>query len=550
MLKLAKFCGQLWGIVTIFLLAACGTPTEPISDLSGNISLSKGTCPIIHCNTYQTDALPLKGPEAPSQQLNQDTIDHLWSSPIAGGILDYTYPDGTKVFWVSQVDRIMKLRLNKNNKLEKIAELALEPKDFPRFSPEDMQQTVAQLDKEKTGSKAYDELADKWNGYQIEGLRAYYAMVNNQGILYVGNRDSVIAYGDKEPGKANSAIVKKGQYGFKKLKLQLGIKMPLVIMIGMNTTPDGHIISVTIDGTVIAIKPDLSEGYYYNLPGEQIWNSLAIDDDSGLYIAGNKKLHKLIWTGRGFSDKPEDGAWVEPYAIGKLDESLRAERGSGTTPALMGSQQDDDRLVVVADAEDVNNLIFYWRDIIPTDWKQLPNTSSRRIAGILPVDFGDKTMTNSYSENSATIFDYGAVLANNQVKTNEAMMLDVQLKMKDPARTPYGVQKFQWNSKKQQLEIAWIRTDVSSPNSTPVVAMNNRQLHVVGLLDGKWVLQTLDWDTGETRAIYTMGESERYNPIMLALQILPNGDPIFATFAGIMHLKLGQIQKDRSSPED
>jgi len=53
-------------------------------------------------------------------------------------------------------------------------------------------------------------------------------------------------------------------------------------------------------------------------------------------------------------------------------------------------------------------------------------------------------------------------------------------------------------------------------------------------------MQTLDWDTGKTRAVYTLGESERYNPIMLALQVLPNGDPIFAAFGGVIHLRLGE----------
>ncbi|MCP4035428.1 MAG: hypothetical protein GY733_00705, partial [bacterium] len=162
-----------------------------------------------------------------------------------------------------------------------------------------------------------------------------------------------------------------------------------------------------------------------------------------------------------------------------------------------------------------------------------------RIAGILPVDFGDAELDNSYSENSATIFEYGAVLANNQVKTNEAMRMPVQLKMKDPARTPYGLQKFQWDPQSRRFEVAWTRPDVSSPNSTPVVAMKNRQLQVVGLKNGAWVMETIDWDSGETRAVYRLGESERFNPIMLALQILPNGDPIYASFAGIIHLKLG-----------
>ncbi|MBT4520188.1 MAG: hypothetical protein HOC23_09300, partial [Halieaceae bacterium] len=439
-------------IYCLFQMTACSKAIEPIDlDMGDKVTLSDGNCPIIHCNSYQSDALPLKGPEKPSQKLDVQTIDHLWSSPIAGGILDHTYQDGTTVFWVSQVDRIMKLRLNQNNRLEKITEMALTPKDFPRFEPEVIQSVVRALDDATVGSEHHSLLAGEWKGYQIEGLRAYYAMVNNHGILYVGNRDSVIAYGDEEPGNPNSRIVKVGQYGFQKSELQLGLTMPTVIMIGMNVTPDGYIITVTIDGTVVAIAPDLSTATYYPLQGEQIWNSVAVDDHGAIYVAGTKRLHKLIWKNKGFSDKAEDGAWVEPYSIGSLDAELRAERGSGTTPALMGSSSDSDRFVVIADAENVNNIVFYWRDKIPRDWKQLPGARSRRVAGILPVDFGDNSLTNSYSENSATIFEYGAVLGNNQVKTNEPMTMDVQLKMKDPARTPYGIQKFQWNSDQSRL---------------------------------------------------------------------------------------------------
>ncbi len=524
----------------IAVLASCER-SEPIRiPLPDVVGLSPGICPIIHCNPRQTDALPVKGPEAPSQQIGGATLDHLWSSPIAGGILDTPYADGRRIFWVPQVDRIMKLELDENQDFTIVAELPLEPESFPRRSPDEMRDIVAQLDSAEVGTDAYDALAQEWMDYQLEGLRAYYALVNDQGILYVGNRSAIIAYSDAEPGDPESGIVPVGRFVFDKLKLQLSLKMPLVIMIGINLTPDGHLIAVTIDGTVIAIAPDLSEGHYYNLEGQQIWNSIAIDDDGGIYVAGTRRMHKLIWTGKGFSDREADGAWSLDYEIGELDATLRAERGTGTTPALMGDEGDRDQFVIVADAADVNKLMFLWRDDIPEDWVQLPGTSSRRIAGVLPVDFGDPNLVNSYSENSATIFEYGAVLGNNQVKTNEAMRMPVQLKMKDPARTPSGVQKFQWNVERRELEVAWTRADVSSPNSTPVVAMENRQLHVVGLKDGTWVMETLDWDTGATRAIYTLGKSERFNPIMLALQILPNGDPVFASFAGIIHLKLGE----------
>ena len=70
----------------IFLLVACSQPTEPIDmEMGDDVRLSKGICPIIHCNTYQTDALPVRGPQAPTQTLDDKVIDHLWSSPIAGG---------------------------------------------------------------------------------------------------------------------------------------------------------------------------------------------------------------------------------------------------------------------------------------------------------------------------------------------------------------------------------------------------------------------------------------------------------------------------------
>ena len=252
----------------VLTLSGCGEDNKIItSEMSISAGLSKGICPLIHCDTQQSDTFDVVGPISPSKILSKKDIDLLWSSPIAGGVLDYIYPDGQRVFWVPQVDRIMKLRLNSDNTLEKIAEMPLQPNDYPRFSPEDMQEKIYQLDDAQLNSEKYDELVDFWDGYQTEGLRAYYAMVNNAGILYVSNRNGVVAYTDSEPGNPASGITKVGQYTFAKLKLQLGLKMPMVILIGMNMTPDGHIIAVTIDGTIIGIKPDLSDAYYHNLKG-------------------------------------------------------------------------------------------------------------------------------------------------------------------------------------------------------------------------------------------------------------------------------------------
>ncbi len=169
LLFLVPLCLVLLPALLAAIAATIGCErSQPISlPLPEVVRLSTGTCPIIHCNTWQTDALPLKGPEAPSQQIDAETLDHLWSSPIAGGILDYTYADGRRIFWVPQVDRIMKLERAENGNLAKVAELPLEPKKFPRRSPEDMQAIVEELDATPLGSGEYDALAQEWMDYQL-----------------------------------------------------------------------------------------------------------------------------------------------------------------------------------------------------------------------------------------------------------------------------------------------------------------------------------------------------------------------------------------------
>ena len=42
-------------------------------------------------------------------------------------------------------------------------------------------------------------------------------------------------------------------------------------------------------------------------------NSIAVDENNGMYIASNKLMRKLVWTKeKAISDKEEDGAWATP----------------------------------------------------------------------------------------------------------------------------------------------------------------------------------------------------------------------------------------------
>jgi hypothetical protein len=244
--------------------------------------------------------------------------------------------------------------------------------------------------------------------------------------------------------------------------------------------------------------------------------------------------------GQGFSTRAEDGAWSEPYEVGELDATLRGARGSGTTPTLMGLESDRDQFVLIADAANVNNLVLYWRDAIPEDWEKLEGTPSLRIAGRAPVDFGRSDLTDSYSENSPVALGYGTAIANNRPSNGMALHLDNQLWLNHPNVVPMGVQKFVWDPDERRFGTAWVRAELSLPSSTPLIAAHSRELLGVTVHDGVWSLESLDWDTGATRALYTLGASQRFNPIQLSMQILGNGDPIYSTFGGVLHIAVGR----------
>ena len=530
----------LAAFVSAALFACSGTPEgeTPAFDAPApkNPMLSNGLCALVHCDPYQTDAFAVRGPTLPSRTLGDAEIDLLWGSPISAGVLDVSYPDGTTVFWVPKVDRIWKLGLDAELRLIVLAELLLPPGKYPAHSAEFMRRWTAELDRLPLASDAYREKAAYWRDYQLEALHAYYAVVDRDGVLYVGGRDRLVAYGDAEPGNPHSEVVKRGELVFDPAQMNGGPP----VLIGLSATWDGTLIAVSLDGTVIAVDRALSRAVYHRIPGERFWNSIAVDEQGGVYAVSDERLHKLVWTGQAFSTRAEDGAWSEPYEVGANDAALRGSRGSGTTPTLLGLESDRDQFVLIADAADVNNLVLYWRDSIPEDWEQIDGTPSRRIAGKAPVDFGQSDLTDSYSENSPVALGYGAVIANNRPRNGMALHLDNQLWINDPAVAPLGVQKFRWDPKRRRFGTAWVRAELSNPNSTPVIAAHNRQLHCVTVHDGVWSLETLDWDSGATRAIYALGRSQRFNPIELSMQLMGNGDPIFSVFGGVLHLKIGE----------
>jgi len=498
-----------------------------------NPYLTPGVFKITHVNSYQSDSHAIPGPTASSRKLGEDDYELLWSGPIAGGLFDYTYAMGRTVIWAPKPDRIMKMEL-RDGRLFPLQALRLPDGQYPFITDEAIKASVANLDAAPFDSPEYRRLAAQWRGYEYYAIaRSMYALLDKDNVLYVGGGDRIVAYGDVEPGNPDAAIEKKGELVFDPSRLNKGRGF----LFGIAMTFDGYLIAASQDGTVVGCSRDFKRCHYHTLGDEQIWNGIAVDEHGGVYVASNKKLYKLIWTGGGFSDDPSEGAWSVPYELGSFDAERRGGRGTGTTPTLMGTDPDGDRFVVIADGANVNNVVLYWRDEIPEDWVQLPGTQSRRVAGKLPVDFGDPEREDSYSENSILTAGYGAVIANNSLQNGEPMWMDVMLRANEPKNAPYGIQKFEWDPATRHFGVAWVNRETSISNSTPVISTSSQRIYLAGQREGAWTVESIDYATGQTRAIYTLGPSQRFNPVYPVIQLLPNGDPAYPAFAGIVHVK-------------
>jgi len=117
-------------------------------------------------------------------------------------------------------------------------------------------------------------------------------------------------------------------------------------------TYDGFI-AAAAPGALVVLDRDLNIRDFVTFPDEAVDNSIAIDEQNGIYVVTSRRMLKVIWNGESLSTDEADGAWDSGYEWIPDDEALAAgsiSRGSGTTPSLMGFGDDCDKLVIIADA--------------------------------------------------------------------------------------------------------------------------------------------------------------------------------------------------------
>lgn len=472
-----------------------------------NPFLADSNVALAHSNSAQTDSTTDAGPVGPSRILGpEDLRYHDLGMFNLVYLVSGPYPDGKQVVWTNGSQYLTKFDYDT---FDVISSLRMPGSDHADGLAHE--QYIGVFDSDAS-------FEEKWAAAQRSGippLDGIYTLLDNDNQYVVAGAGFVRTYGDSTPGDRHAGIVVKSHWD--KPDHITGS------FIGMNMTFDGRLILATADGYLLALTRDFTQYDCIRLPGADVevaqqpegvpWirNGFAIDEHGGIYIASQNNLHKVVWTGTKLSTDEGDGAWRAPFR-----NSLG--RGTGSTPSLVGFDDEPDKLVVITDGDTLMNVTVYWRDEVPPGWQQLDGAPSPRIAGWQPADFGDPTLQAAQSEQSVACSGYGMFVVNNEPRNVPAAILnDPQSKLQFIGYLSYldefaprGGHKFEWDPVAKNLRSAWANTEISSPNCVPYVSTGSNIVYVSGARDNLWTLEGLDWTTGECTFHYTLG-SARFN---------------------------------------
>ena len=482
----------LAGLILMNLLA-CFAAADEIEPPQ-NPFLADSPWPITHANSYAQGSSSLPG----LQRSNNVQFDFLKSEPVA---ITLVY---------GQLDQYNK-RAIWSNTLKHIYKIDANGKRWCYADRQDRRQSMK------------------------DGMSGAYSLIDKDGIFFVPRSGIVEAYTDECPNNSLSGIRKVGEFSLPGCAPQATEEL----IVGMNMTYDGWLALVTDQGRVGVVSRDLRQSRFIRLNNgcETVSNSLAADEDGGIYVVTSKHVYRVQWDGATLQT-----LWSVPYKSADHTITGRLGLGSGTTPTLMGVAGQD-KFVVIGDGQELMHMVLIWRDQIPADWTPLPGCHPR-VAAEVPVTFGQCNTRKSSTEQSVLVSGYGAVVVSNlygqrrvrQRSRDFADRVRIAISNKDQV-APHGVEKFTWNPDTRQLESTWANRCVSCPNAIPSMSRASQMIYCIGARDETWTLEALDWNTGESVFFIPISKKLKYNSYYAGTQIGPNGDIVSGAFSGTMRFR-------------
>jgi hypothetical protein len=254
-------------------------------------------------------------------------------------------------------------------------------------------------------------------------------------------------------------------------------------------------------------------------------NSFAVGDQGEIYIVTDAALYRF--------DTGSDGApaviWREGYAnTGQLKPG-QTERGSGTTPTLMG-----DDLVAITDNADPMNVVVVKR---------------------APAVTGPRTLCTT------PVFSKGASDTDNSlIATTDAMVVENNYGYSGPSATEQGktttggLERVDVDRSTGRCTRRW-HSDEIAPSVVAKLSRGNGLVYTytkdrVSSDDDPWYLTALDWETGRTVYKRLGGEGLGYNNNYAPVTIGPDGTAYVGVLGGLVALRdaTPPAQSDLSRP--
>lgn len=481
-----------------------------------NPHLADSPWPGNHRNAYAQASSPFPGPTAPAERVDVDH-DGFASAPI---IVSFSppYPDGGRVLWASTVGATGEI-------------LKVDP------------ESVTVIDKLVP---QVEQGAPPMN----PSVSGAYNLVDADNRLHVGRATALEVYGDAVPGRRDSSIAMLGRFDLPPEALCGDDRL-----VGITMTWDGHVAFATENGVVGVVprdpeRMDADHLRVLSLNGEDcaggpdgevetVSNSIASDEDGGIYVVTSHAMVRVDWDGRRLA-----AAWRSTYAGAGESGGGRLGAGSGSTPSLMGTGADDDRFVVITDGQELMHLVLLWRDEVPEGWEPVREGADPRIACEIPVTFGDPDAQRSLSEQSVLVRGTSAVVVNNLQQLDPVLgrfppqvAPFSQLLSGLPGNAPTGIERFAWDPTTRTCDVVWSNPDVAIPNGIPTMSAATGMVYGIGARDGVWTLEGIDWETGEVELTVPTTAFPTSNSFYAATTVGPGGAVWTGTFGGVTRFR-------------
>ena len=442
--------------------------------------------------------------------LTDDNVDWLpWVTTI--GTAHRPYDNGEEALFVSGTNKVGKIRIT-NGDFSWIDEIIVPGFDYETPPIEQIEKTVETMrvvgnDEEKYLPPFTDHINNIRQG-TANIMNGTYVVMDHEGNYYAGWGTTVYKISDVNHGDVNSKIEIASSFNLKDgLSPEEAEKINRLVAISM--TYDGYL-AIAMPGIIAILDRELRNMEYILLEGEAVDNGISVDQDGGIYLKTSKYMRKLVWNGNTLSDREEDGAWKTTYDDVPNPKSL--SRGAGNTPALMGYGPDDDKLVLLVDSGEKIKVVAFWKNEIPEDFEQKPETKSRRIADQLELTI-EVPATIEWSPH---IYGNGVMMMASAWpdpiydESGKMQLFETIMTAGATREPPVGVEKWSWDKETRTLKSDWTVLRGLQWALYPVSAADNTVTLTV-FEEGIYSLLKVDWDTGEELGKTILGNSPILN---------------------------------------